>query len=123
MIKRIMLFILLFVLVCNYAFATRTTREEITCPLCGTKFMATVVLSTNNFGGTDHDLCPHAVGYTPLGDYIWGCPYCNFCGYSGDFKKEYSNEEKAKIQNWLKDNYPPTIEKPKQRLDSLQQDS
>ena len=114
MIKRIMLFILLFVLVGNFAFATRTTREEITCPLCGTKFMASVVLSTNNFGGTDHDLCPHAVGYTPLGDYIWGCPYCNFCGYSGDFKKEYSNEEKAKIQNWLKDNYPPTIEKPKQ---------
>ncbi|MBR4569305.1 MAG: DUF2225 domain-containing protein [Candidatus Riflebacteria bacterium] len=116
MLKRIMLFILLFVLVCNYAFATRTTREEITCPLCGTKFMATVVLSTNNFGGTDHDLCPHAVGYTPLEDYIWGCPYCNFCGYSGDFKKEYSTEEKTKIQNWLKDNYPPTIEKPNQEV-------
>ena len=116
MLKRIMLFILLFVLVCNFAFATRTTREEITCPLCGTKFMASVVLSTNNFGGTDHDLCPHAVGYTPLEDYVWGCPYCNFCGYSNDFKKEYSNEEKTKIQNWLKDNYPPTIEKPNQEV-------
>ena len=112
--RKVFLLICMFVLVVSASFATRTTREEITCPLCETKFMASVVLSTNTFGGTDHDLCPHAIGASPLSNYIWGCPYCNFCGYSRDFKKEYSSEEKTKLLNWLKENYPPTIEKPVQ---------
>ena len=114
MIKRIVLFVFLFVLVSNLSFATKMSREEVTCPLCGTQFTARVVMSTNNFGGMDHDLCPHAVGYTPIADYVWGCPNCNLCGYPSVFKMEYSNEEKTKIQNWLKENYPPKTEKPKQ---------
>ncbi len=114
MIKKLILFLCIFVFIANISFATRMTREEKTCPLCGTKFMASVVLSSNNFGGIDHDLCPHAIGASPLSSYIWGCPYCNFCGYSSDFKKNYTEEEKNQISKWLKDNYPPTIEKPNQ---------
>ena len=114
MLKRIVLLVCFFILIVNASFATRISREEKSCPLCGTKFMAEVVWSTNNFGGTDHDLCPHARGASPLSSYIWGCPYCNFCGFSDDFSKSYTEEEKNKITNWLKENYPPTIEKPDQ---------
>ena len=114
MIKKLILLVCVFVLIADISFATRTTRKEITCPLCNTRFTASVVLSTNNFGGTDHDLCPHAVGGSPLSSYIWGCPYCNFCGYSSDFSKSYTEEEKAKLSGWLKEKYPPTIEKPVQ---------
>ena len=113
MLKKLLL-ICVFVLVVNVSFATRIGREEKACPLCGTKFMAEVVWSSNNFGGTDHDLCPHARGASPLSSYVWGCPYCNFCGFSDDFSKSYTEEEKSKISNWLKENYPPTIEKPVQ---------
>ena len=114
MIKKLVLLVCFFVLITGISFATRISREEKTCPLCGTKFMAAIVWSTNNFGGTDHDLCPHAMGSSPLSSYIWGCPYCNFCGFSDDFSKSYTDEEKNKILNWLKENYPPTIEKPDQ---------
>ena len=114
MLRKIVLFLSFFFFISNVSFATRISREEKSCPLCGTKFMAEVVWSTNNFGGTDHDLCPHARGASPLSSYIWGCPYCNFCGFSEDFSKRYTEEEKTKITNWLKENYPPTIEKPDQ---------
>ena len=114
MAKKLLFLLSIFIFITNITFATRITRKETKCPLCDTKFTAPVVMSTNNFGGIDYDLCPHAVGSSPLSSYVWGCPYCNFCGYPGVFKKEYTNEEKTKIQNWLKENYPPTIEKPKQ---------
>lgn len=81
MVKRILVFICLFVLISNNSFATRITKQEKSCPLCGTKFMASVVLSANNFGGIDHDLCPHAIGYSPLSSYIWGCPPKNVFQY------------------------------------------
>ncbi len=115
MLKKIAVFLCIFVLTVNVSWATRTTREEKQCPLCGTKFMATVILSTNNLGGVDYDLCPHAIGSSPLSSSVWGCPYCNFCGSPGNFDKTYSSEEKNKIKQWLAANYPPTIEKPTQQ--------
>lgn len=95
-----------FILFTKHVYATRITREEAVCPVCDAKFTGQVVMSSNNFGGIDHDLCPHAMGSSPLSSYMWGCPECNFCGYSGTFKETFSPEEKNKLLNWLKSNYP-----------------
>ncbi|MFA5598709.1 MAG: DUF2225 domain-containing protein, partial [Pusillimonas sp.] len=75
---------------------------------CDTEFTGEIVMSSNNFGGIDHDLCPHAMGASPLSSYIWGCPECNFCGYSDSFKKSLKDEDKEKLLTWLKSNYPKT---------------
>lgn len=122
MLKKIAIFLCIFVLAVNVSWATRITRQEKQCPLCGTKFMASVVLSSNNFGGVDYDLCPHAVGSSPLSSSIWGCPYCNFCGSSSDFEKTYTAEEKNKLTQWLTANYPPTIKKPNQEETNKEED-
>lgn len=101
-------FIFAFIFFTHNIYATRITRKKATCPVCDTQFTGEVVLSSNTFGGIDHDLCPHAMGASPLSSYIWGCPECNFCGYSDSFKKSFKDEDKQKILTWLKSNYPKT---------------
>ena len=54
------------VLAAPAAWATTTKEQAYTCPLDGTKFTGRVVVSTNNFGGVDSDMCPWAKGDSPL---------------------------------------------------------
>lgn len=112
-------FILTFIIFTQNAYATRITREEAVCPVCDAKFTGQMVMSSNTFGGIDHDLCPHAMGSSPLSSYIWGCPECNFCAYSSVFKEVFPSEDKKKLLVWLKANYPKTDDNVGQVFDAL----
>ncbi|MBU1108504.1 MAG: DUF2225 domain-containing protein [Candidatus Riflebacteria bacterium] len=85
-------------------FATSSKAVDAKCPVCDNTFKASLLMSSNNFGGCDADLCPHAMGSSPLSEAIWGCPSCNFCGYSSDFEKTFSAEKKKELKQWLKQN-------------------
>jgi hypothetical protein len=52
--------------VAGRAEATTTQPIQVTCPVCATKIDASVILSTNTFGGQDADLLSRARGAQPL---------------------------------------------------------
>lgn len=77
---------------------------RVTCPVDGTTFSATEILSTNQWGGVDRDWCPHAVRSFPMEHYVWVCPGCAFAGVKKDYidAPELSLELKEKIRGGLK---------------------
>lgn len=98
-------FLLLFLLLTTcFAFATSSKQVDVKCPVCQNSFKASVLKSSNNFGGFDADLCQHARGSSPLSIVIWGCPSCNFCGFGSDFEATISSEESKKLKLWLAEN-------------------
>lgn len=100
-------------------FATSSRRVEAECPVCDNKFSASQLMSSNNFGGYDSDLCPNAVGHSPLMDRIWGCPACNFCSYGDAFKEELTDARKAELKKWLADNIKIDNKGPENRHNAI----
>jgi uncharacterized protein (DUF2225 family) len=100
----LLVFALLFSLTSGSCFATSSRRVEAKCPVCDHGFSASQLMSSNNFGGYDSDLCPHAMGSSPLMNAIWGCPSCYFCGFSSAFEKPFTDSEKQNLKKWLKQN-------------------
>jgi len=104
MLKRYlnMVFLALFVLISVIpAYSTSSRSVEVKCPVCANQFSASKLMSTNNFGGYDSDLCQNARGSSPLMSMIWGCPACNFCGYSDEFEEKLSEARKNELKSWL----------------------
>lgn len=81
--------------------ATSSKRVETTCPVCQTVFSASMLMSTNNFGGYDSDLCPHAMGSSPMHIRIWGCPECHFSGFADDFEQKFDAKQQQELKKWL----------------------
>ena len=70
------------------AWATTARPLKLTCPVCGAATTGTSIMSTNNFGGIDHDFCRHAVGSQPLLMVATTCPKCHYSAYADDFEKK-----------------------------------
>jgi hypothetical protein len=68
--------------------ATMDFPVEIVCPVCDTQFEASVLMSTNTFGGEDRDLLERAWGAQPVLIYPVTCPGCFYSGYTDDFGSE-----------------------------------
>lgn len=62
------------------------------CPVCGAATTGTAIMSTNNFGGIDHDFCRHAMGSQPLLLVATTCPKCHYSAYADDFEKKVPPE-------------------------------
>ncbi len=99
--------------------ATSSRSVEAECPVCANQFKASRLMSTNNFGGYDSDLCPNAVGYSPLMDRVWGCPACNFCGYGDAFEEKLADARKAELKKWLADNIKIENKKPENLYNAI----
>ncbi len=82
----------------SIAIATTLDREEVPCPVCGTKVMVYSIGSTNNMGGQDSDFMTRALGHQPLLRVPAACPNCLFADLGEDFKKQVPDELKKKIQ-------------------------
>jgi len=98
-IHLVLTFVLL--IISNTCLATSSKTVEAVCPVCANQFSASKLMSTNNLGGYDSDLCSNARGYSPLMSMIWGCPVCNFCGYSDEFEEKLSDTRKNELKSWL----------------------
>ncbi|MGM0601657.1 MAG: DUF2225 domain-containing protein [Candidatus Rifleibacteriota bacterium] len=115
----ILYFTLVLILLSSGLYGTSSRQKEVTCPVCGQEFTARALMSTNTFGGFDSDLCPHAMGSSPLHIRIWSCPSCFFSGYGSDFEQNFSEQKKAELKQWLKKNFKfPQAEK-KSSYDSI----
>jgi len=99
--------------------ATSSRSVEAQCPVCDNRFSASQLMSSNNFGGYDSDLCPNARGSSPLMAMIWGCPACNFCGYSNDFEEKLTDARKAELKSWLADNIKVENKGSENRYDAI----
>lgn len=86
------------------AFATTVRPVELTCPVCGQKISALVIMSTNTFGGQDSDLLSRARGTQPIVIFPIVCTKCYYAGYEDDFEKDVklSEEQKEKLRKTLK---------------------
>ena len=115
---RLVLTVLLLI-VGTACLATSSRAVEAECPVCASQFSASKLMSTNNFGGYDSDLCPNARGYSPLMTRIWGCPVCNFCGYSSEFEEKLTDARKAELKSWLADNIKVEKKGPENRYDAI----
>jgi len=69
------------------AYATTTRSVSLTCPVCGEKVAALVIMSTNTFGGQDSDLLTLARGSQPILILPIACTNCYYAGYKDDFEK------------------------------------
>lgn len=122
MLKRYlhMAFLALFILISVVpAYATSSRSVEAGCPVCGNRFSASKLMSTNNLGGYDSDLCPNARGYSPLMSRIWGCPACNFCGYSDEFEEKLSDARKSELKSWLANDIKVEKKESENRYDAI----
>ncbi len=81
-------------------------KVEVTCPVDGTKFTATEITVTNQWGGVDYDFCPHAFKTTPLEHRVWVCPSCCFAGLKKDFDATFDETQKKR----LRENLAPFVE-------------
>jgi len=77
--------------------ADEKRQVPVVCPVDGTKFTATEIVLSNQWGGLDADFCPHAFKTTPLEFYVWVCPACGFAGRKKDFGARLSEEEKRAL--------------------------
>jgi len=89
--KRYLLILILTAVVIQVRFvdeshATTKKKTQFTCPVCEKKFDDFVLVSTNNFGGQDHDFLERAAGEQPVLIYPKTCPHCFYSGYPDDFK-------------------------------------
>ncbi len=66
--------------------ATSRNQIELVCPICATRFSASVIGSTNTFGGVDSDLLGRATGRQAEPFYLASCPTCRYTTYHADFK-------------------------------------
>jgi len=79
-------------------YATTTSQQETSCPVCSNVFSATVWSTTNTFGGQDRDFLARARGtQTILIDPIT-CSNCLYSGFHGDFDKDIKISEDIKTR-------------------------
>jgi uncharacterized protein (DUF2225 family) len=93
------------------AMADTHKKVDVVCPLDGTRFTATEVVSTDaslGWGGVDTDTCRHAFRTLPMEHYVWTCPACSFSGTKDDFnpKRSLSDDTKRKLKGALKPAVP-----------------
>ena len=86
-------------------------KVDVVCPIDGTRFAATEVVSTDaslGWGGVDTDACRHAFRTLPMEHYVWTCPSCWYSGSKEDFdpKKRPADDFKRKIKGALKPAIP-----------------
>jgi len=62
-------------------------RIAVTCPVCGMRFKAVVVVRQNTFAGVDRDLFARAIGPQPEYYRVSTCPKCYYSGYPEDFRE------------------------------------
>jgi len=116
-IHLVLTFVLL--IISNTCLATSSKTVEAVCPVCANQFSASKLMSTNNLGGYDSDLCSNARGYSPLMSMIWGCPVCNFCGYSDEFEEKLSDTRKNELKSWLANDIKVEKKGPENRYDAI----
>ncbi len=109
----------LLLMISKACLATSSKSVDAECPVCSNQFSASILMSTNNFGGFDSDLCQNARGSSPLMTRIWGCPACNFCGYSDDFEEKLTDARKAELKNWLDKDIKVDDKKPGNNYDVI----
>ena len=97
-------FFLCFVCVSRSGVSTTFTEVDVKCPICGNAFEASVVTSTNTFGGQDTDFLERAMGFQPILIYPITCSKCYYTGHQSDFGEgvEIAEEDKARIRKGLK---------------------
>lgn len=90
---------LLFIF-CLSVNATTMDVTEVKCPVCGNRFEAKILMSTNNLGGFDWDFMAWARGAQPVLIIPTTCPDCYYSGYASDFNEELeiSKEIRKKIK-------------------------
>jgi len=71
---------------------------ELSCPVCNKRIAATVIPSTNTFGGMDRDFMSRAAGAQPLLIFPITCTGCFYSGYRKDFENEIKISEKVIIE-------------------------
>lgn len=69
------------------ALAIQTEKTTVVCPIDQTEVEAVRVLSTNNSGGFDRDLCPHARDGSPLLVQVATCPTCGYSAPTAVFER------------------------------------
>lgn len=67
----------------------------------GRGFSAFRVVETNNLGGQDRDLCPHALGQQPPTVVVWVCPGCGYAGMEADFEVKLTDAQKERLRREL----------------------
>ncbi|MBE7560269.1 DUF2225 domain-containing protein [bacterium] len=81
--------------------ATTLEATRAHCPLDGRGFSAFRVVETNNLGGQDRDLCPHALGQQPPTVVVWVCPGCGYAGMEADFEVKLTDAQKERLRREL----------------------
>lgn len=64
---------------------TTLANIELTCPVCGTRFVSQRIASTNSVG-QDTDFRPITIGLDPQPHYVHVCPRCMFAAFEGDYE-------------------------------------
>lgn len=77
-------------------------QVAVVCPVDGTKFTATEVTATNQWGGRDADGCAHAFNTTPLESLVWVCPVCKFAGRKKDFEGTIAEADRKSLLDGLR---------------------
>lgn len=77
-------------------------QVNVVCPVDGTKFTATEVTASNQWGGRDADGCAHAFNTTPLESLVWVCPGCRFTGRRKDFEGTIPEADKKSLLDGLR---------------------
>ncbi|MBC5837113.1 DUF2225 domain-containing protein [Flavobacterium muglaense] len=98
--KKILLFVLIFLMGQNFANAHTCENETVKCPIDGKEVTFCVTMSMSVFGSFKDFQKKGAIGehYEEL---INTCSNCHFSGYIEDFKEKISDEEKIKIKEYL----------------------
>jgi hypothetical protein len=93
----------MILLLCALLAASDVSKQvKVTCPVDGTKFEATEITATNQWGGRDADGCPHAFKTLPMESYVWVCPTCKFAGRKKDFEAVIPEGEKQALRDGLR---------------------
>ncbi len=98
--KKLLLFVLIFLMGQNFANAHTCENETVKCPIDGKEVTFCVTMSMSVFGSFKDFQKKGAIGehYEEL---INTCSNCHFSGYIEDFKEKISDEEKIKIKEYL----------------------
>lgn len=99
---------LLLVVLGHHALAGTGTTDSVDCPVCQTSTKVTLLMSSNNAGGSDRDFMTRCGGAYPLIVLPVTCPKCYYTAYSEEqFRESPPLELKAALLN-----SPPVVKLP-----------
>ncbi len=113
--KKIILFLLIFILGQNFAKAHTCENETVKCPIDGNKVTFCVTMSMTTFGSYKDFQKQGAIGnhYEEL---INSCSKCYYSGYIDDFKLKFNKDQIDRIKSVLSNHKETKIDNAQQCL-------